>query len=255
MSGLSIVVAVLFTVACGATGGVGFLWRARRLHEVESAYGIATPRLPHMAVVCGAVTGAVVGFLVLYFASYAGRFHPVEWIGRASYLLVAASVGAQVFNLLRLFLLIQREEQAWGPRPPADTLGSRRRERLAGLRTRFRHYIDLKTGDDELLTEIVGVLGTPLLNTRRDQSRLPFYGYLGTVAGILLMAEELGRINEATETFKVLASMATGLVLAFQTTLVALVAFLPLRKGADHLVQRLGALEEKWLAAREDGAG
>ena len=46
MSGLSIVVAVLFIAACGATGGVGFLWRARRLHEVESAYEIATPRLP-----------------------------------------------------------------------------------------------------------------------------------------------------------------------------------------------------------------
>ena len=110
----------------------------------------------------------------------------------------------------------------------------------------------MKTRDDEVLTEIVGVLGTPLLNARRDQTRLPFYGYLGTVAGILLMAEELGRINEATETFKVLASMATGLVLAFQTTLVALVAFLPLRKVADHLIQRLGAVEQRWLAAREE---
>ena len=255
MSGLTIVVAALFALACGATGGVLFLWRARRLRQAEAVYGIATPRLPHMAIACGAVTGAVVGFLLLYFASYATRFHPVEWIGRASYLLVGASVGVQLFTLVRLFLLIRIEESAWGPRPPADTLGARRREGLAGLRSRFRHYIDLKTRDDELLAEIVGVLGTPLLNARRDQSRLPFYGYLGTVAGILLMAEELGRINEATETFKGLASMATGLVLAFQTTLVALVAFLPLRKAADHLVQRLGALEEKWLAAREDVGG
>jgi len=253
MSGIEILVTVLFAVACGATGGVGFLWRARRLRVVEAAYGIATPKLPHMAVAAGAVTGAAVGFLLLYFVAYAARFHPVEWVGRASYLLVAASVGMQLFVLLRLFLLIRREELAWGSCPPADSLGARRRERLAGLRSRFRNYVELKTRDDEVLTELVGVLGTPLLNARRDQSRLPFYGYLGTVAGILLMAEELGRINEATETFKVLASMATGLVLAFQTTLVALVAFLPLRKVADHLVQRLGSLEERWLAAREEG--
>jgi hypothetical protein len=255
MDVLSIVVAVLFTVACGATGGVGFLWRARKLRVAETAYGISTPRMPLMAVICGALTGAVVGFLVLYFASYATRFHPVEWVGRASYLLVASSVGLQIFSLLRLFLLIRREEQAWGARPPADSLGARRLEQLTDLRSRFRHYIDLKTRDDELLTEIVGVIGTPLLTTRRDQSRLPFYGYLGTVAGILLMAEQLGRINEATETFKVLASMATGLVLAFRTTLVALVAFLPLRKVADHLVQRLGALESSWLAARQEPGG
>ncbi|MDA0336026.1 MAG: MotA/TolQ/ExbB proton channel family protein [bacterium] len=253
MSGLSILVAVLFAVACGASGAVGFLWRARRLRVTEAAYGIATPGLPHMAVICGALTGAVVGFLVLYFAAYAGGFHPVEWIGRASYLLVAASVGMQFFFLLRLSLLIRHEEQGWGARPPVDSLGARRRERLTVLRARFRHYTDLKTRDDEVVAEILGVIGTPLLNARRDQSRLPFYGYLGTVAGILLMAEELGRITEATETFKVLASMATGLVLAFQTTLVALVAFLPLRKYADHLVQRLAAIEEKWLAAREEG--
>lgn len=251
MNGLSILVAVLFTVACGATGGVLFLWRARRLRGTESKYGIATPRLPHMAVLCGVVTGAILGFLTLYFANYAGRFHPVEWIGRASYLLVVASVGTQLFTLLRLLLLILHEEKTWGPKPAADTLGARRMEGLRELQTRFRHYIDLKTRDDELLEEMTGVLGTPLLNARRDQARLPFYGYLGTVAGILLMAEELGRINEATETFKVLASMATGLVLAFQTTLVALVAFLPLRKAADHLVQRLGAIEARWLAARE----
>ena len=247
-------VAVLFALACGATGGVAFLWRARRLREAEAVYGIVTPRLPLMAVGCGVVTGAAVGFLLLYFAAYAGRFHPVEWIGRASYVLVAASVGVQLFTLTRLFLLIVHEEKAWGKRPTPDSLGARRLERLAGLRSRFRHYVDLKTRDDELLTELISVVGTPLLNARRDQSRQPFYGYLGTVAGILLMAEELGRINEATETFKVLASMATGLVLAFQTTLVALVAFLPLRKLADHLVQRLGVLEDKWLAARdEDG--
>lgn len=255
MNGLSILVAVLFAIACGATGGVAFLWHARRLRLGEQAYGITTPRLPHIAVGSGAVTGAILGFLLLYFVSYSSTFHPVEWIGRSSYLLIAGSAGLQVFALVRLFLLLRAEEQGWGERPAAGTLGARRRERLATLRTRFRHYIDLKTRDDEELTELVGVLATPLLNARRDQSRLPFYGYLGTVAGILLMAEELGHINEATETFKVLASMATGLVLAFQTTLVALLTFLPLRKVADHLVQRLEALEGRWLAARDETGG
>ena len=106
--------------------------------------------------------------------------------------------------------------------------------------------------DDRALEELVGVLGTPLLNARNDLSRIPFYGYLGTVCGILLMAQQLGRINEATETFKVLSSMANGLVLAFQTTLVALLAFLPLRKATDYLIRRLGRLEDMWSTARDE---
>ena len=66
------------------------------------------------------------------------------------------------------------------------------------------------------------------------------------------MAEELSKINEATETFKVLSSMAQGLVLAFQTTLIALLAYLPLRKVADYLMQRLAALEDDWSRLRDE---
>ncbi|MDP6039621.1 MAG: MotA/TolQ/ExbB proton channel family protein, partial [Candidatus Latescibacteria bacterium] len=73
----------------------------------------------------------------------------------------------------------------------------------------------------------------------------------GTVCGILLMAQELTRLDEATETFKVLRDMAGGLVLAFQTTLVALLAYLPLRKAYDVLLNRISDLERKWLAMRE----
>lgn len=254
MSWLSLLTAVLFAVACAATGAVLFLWRARRLRAGEAAYGIATPRLPHLASATGALTGATVGFVVLYYAAAATHFDLVEWIGQFSYVLIAASSGGQFFILLRLHLLIRREELAWGPRPPADTLGARRRERLGALRSRSRTYIELKARDDEALEEIVGVLAAPLLNARRDQSRIPFYGYLGTVCGILLMAQELGRISEATEAFKVLRFMAGGLVLAFGTTLVALVAFLPLRKAADYLVQRLAAVEDGWRGAREERA-
>ena len=82
--------------------------------------------------------------------------------------------------------------------------------------------------------------------------RLPLYGYLGTVCGILLMAQELGRIDEASQTFKVLSSMATGLVLAFKTTLVALLAYLPLRKIIDLLINRLVEIEKLWRNQREE---
>ena len=45
--------------------------------------------------------------------------------------------------------------------------------------------------------------------------------------------------------------MAEGLVLAFKTTLVGLLAYLPLRKVADYLLQRLSSLEDVWTRARE----
>ena len=64
-----------------------------------------------------------------------------------------------------------------------------------------------------------------------------------------------GALGETTEPFEVLRSLAKGLVLAFQTTLVALLAFLPLRKMTDYLMRRLGALEEEWTKARDEVAG
>ena len=65
------------------------------------------------------------------------------------------------------------------------------------------------------------------------------------------MAQELSQIGEATQTFKALSAMAEGLVLAFKTTLVGLLAYLPLRKAADYLVQRLAAQEDAWTRARD----
>ncbi len=251
MNWLPILVGVLFACACGATGGVLFLQRARRIHVEEAHYGLSTRHLPQVATAIGALTGLVVGFLGLYFVSYSGGFDLVAWIGRASYLLVAGSVGLQLMTLGRIFVLLNREHAGWGRKPAAGTLGVRRLERWRQLCKQYRHDVDLRAHDDDVLAELIGVLGTPLLNARRDQSRIPFYGYLGTVCGILLMARELGGINEATETFRVLQSMAVGLVLAFQTTLVALVAFLPLRKVADLLAQRVDRLEEKWLRLRD----
>lgn len=254
MNWLSILVAVLFAFTCGATGGVLFLHRARRIRNEESHYGVCTPHLPCVATTIGAVTGTVVGFLALYFASYSSGFDLVALIGRASYLLVVGSVGVQLLTLGRIFVLVRRELAGWRRKPAPGTLGVKRLERWRQLRQQYRHDVDLRAHDDDVMGELIGVLGTPLLTARRDQSRIPFYGYLGTVCGILLMARELGGINEATETFRVLQSMAVGLVLAFQTTLVALVAFLPLRKAADLLAQRLDRVEEHWLRLRdEDG--
>lgn len=122
---------------------------------------------------------------------------------------------------------------------------------LDSLRNEYRHYIDFKSRDDEVVDDLVGFFVEPLLNARRDMARLPLYGYLGTVCGILLMAQELGQIDEASQTFKILSSMAEGLALAFKTTLVALVSYLPLRKAADYLLQRALLIESAWLRMRE----
>jgi biopolymer transport protein ExbB/TolQ len=100
------------------------------------------------------------------------------------------------------------------------------------------------------------VFGERLLTIQRSLGRIPFYGYLGTVCGILMMSLELTRLNEATESFRVLRDMAGGLVLAFRTTLVALVAYLPLRKGVDAMANRLMDIERRWLAMRDaEGRG
>ena len=113
-------------------------------------------------------------------------------------------------------------------------------------------YADLRARDDEAVETLVAVFGERLLMGQRALNRVPFYGYLGTVCGILLMAQELTHLDEATETFRVLRDMAGGLVLAFQTTLVALLAYLPLRKAFDLLLTRVADLERSWLALREE---
>ena len=125
---------------------------------------------------------------------------------------------------------------------------------MGNLRREHRAYADIKSRDEEVLDELVGFLGDPLAHVRRDLTRIPLYGYLGTVCGILLTAQELSQIDEATETFKVLSAMAEGLVLAFKTTLVGLLTYLPLRKAADYMVQRLATQEDAWARARDGGS-
>ncbi|MBT4500468.1 MAG: hypothetical protein HOC74_22255 [Gemmatimonadetes bacterium] len=253
MNWFLIAVGVLLVLACGVSGSLALLYRARRMRLREQAYGLSTPYLPHIAAVIGGLSGLLIGGLLAYYLSLNQQGNPIEWIGRFSYVLVAWAGGGHLLYLVHIGLQLWREEGDWQRGDEKrQSLGRRRRIILRQLRQQHRHYIDLKARDDVVIDELIGVLGNPLLNVRRDLSRIPLYGYLGTVCGILLMAQNLSRIDEATQTFKVLGSMAEGLALAFQTTLVALLTYLPLRKAADYLVQRVGALEDSWAHLRDE---
>ena len=253
MNWLTVVVGVLVLLASGVSGSLVMLYRARKIHLLEQGYGVTTPYLRHIAGGIGAAVGVVIGAIVVYFLSLNRQGPPIEWIGRFSYVLVSAASGAHLLDLVHTALHLVREEKAWNQQrgPGSHTLGRLRVEALRGLRAQHQHYFDLKSRDDMVLEELVGVLGRSLMQARQSLSRLPFYGYLGTICGILLMAQELSRINEASETFKVLSSMAEGLALAFRTTLVALLAYLPLRKASDYLMQRVEALEDNWIRYRD----
>ena len=250
---LLIAVGVLLLIACGASGSLVLLYRARQMRLREREYGVHTPYLQQIAGGIGACAGLVVGGILLYYLSLNRRGELIEWIGRSSYLLVAWAAGGHLMSLVHTALLLRREERDWYRGEPIQgTLGERRRRVLARLRRRYRHYVDLKSRDETLVDELIGFLGNPLLDVRRDLTRIPMYGYLGTVCGILLMAQDLSQIDEATQTFKVLSSMAHGLALAFQTTLVALLTYLPFRKATDYLIQRVGLLEESWNRIRDE---
>lgn len=254
MNWIATLAAVLLAIACGLTGSLVFLLKARAVAQREGQYQVSLPPLRPLAAVLGALVGLGCAAILGYFFALNRLVSPVEWVGRLSYLLIAASAGGQLLVLVTAGLQMRREEQALAAKegPDSNSLGATRLKRLAALKRQFRQYIDLKSRDDEVLDELLGPLGDPLGDGRRSLARIPYYGYLGTVCGILLVAFELSRINEATETFKVLSSMAEGLVLAFQTTLVALLAYLPLRKANDVLLQRLGRIEAAWLRQRTE---
>ena len=253
VNGLLIAVGILLILACGASGSLALLYRGRRMRLQEQAYGLGTAYLQYIAGGIGAGTGLIIGGIFAYYFSLNQQGNPIEWIGRFSYVLIAWSGGGHLLSLVHTTLLLVGEERGWEQkRAGRETLGGQRRRTLAQLQQRYRHYIDLKGRDDVVVDELIGLLGNPLLNVRRDLSRIPLYGYLGTVCGILLMAQELSQIDEATQTFKVLSSMANGLALAFQTTLVALLTYLPLRKVVDYLVQRVGVLEDRWTRLRDE---
>ena len=254
MSWLLVVGAVLLLLVCGMSGSLFLMYRGRLLRLREGNYGIRTPNLQHISGGIGAVVGLVIGGVLVYYLSLNKQAGFIEWVGRTSYVLVAAASGGHLLALTYTFLGVVREEAAWIAKAGSaqHTLSRCRKQALSQLRREQRQFADLKIRDEAIVDELLAVLGDGLLASRRNLNRLPFYGYLGTICGILLMAEELSKINEATESFKVLSSMAHGLVLAFQTTLVALLAYLPLRKWADHLVERVESLEDDWVRERNE---
>ena len=238
-------------------GGVSASWlqlrRAQRMRQRDEAYSLNVPRLRFLASGIGLLTGGIVGALAAYYLFFSPQPASVfAWIGRLSYALIAWSAGGHLLSLAHIRSHLRREERAWGEHGDTspNTLGRKRMEQLAELQRQLVNYSDRKSRDEELVDELVGVIGTPLTHVRRDLARIPLYGYLGTVCGILLTAQELSQIDEATQTFKALSAMAEGLVLAFKTTLVGLLAYLPLRKSADYLVQRLARQEDAWVQAR-----
>ena len=244
---------ILLALAGGVTVSCLHLRRARRMRRHDEEYSLYVPRLQFLASSIGMLTGLIVGVLAAYYLFINQQLaSPFAWIGRFSYVLIAWSAGGHLLSLTHISLHLRREERAWEREggPGSNTLGRRRMEKLAELQRQPGNYTDRKSRDEELVDELVSLLGDPLTHVRRDLARIPLYGYLGTVCGILLTAQELSQIDEATETFKVLSAMAEGLVLAFKTTLVGLLAYLPLRKIADYLVQRLARQEDAWVRER-----
>lgn len=253
MSALLVVLGVLFVVAGAVSGSLGHMLRARRLHQRDKEYGIGVEHLRYIAAGLGGLAGIVIGVLAAYYLSLNQRVDFITWVGRLSYVLIALSVSGHLLTLVHMALHLYREEKAVADGPcKGPSLSAYRHEKLELGREENRHYIDFKSKDEEAIDRLVGFFAEPLLNARRDMARIPLYGYLGTVCGILLMAQELGQIDEASETFKVLSSMAEGLALAFKTTLVALMSYLPLRKAVDYMLQRVAAIEIVWRRMRED---
>ena len=243
----------LLVLACGVTVSGLHLRRARHLRRRDQGYSLNVPRLQYLASSMGLLTGAIIGGLAAYYLIINPQLaSPFAWIGRFSYVLITWAAGAHLLSLAHISLHLRREERAWAQRggPGPNTLGRQRMEQLAKLERQSDNYSDCKSRDEELVDELVGFLGDPLTHVRRDLARIPLYGYLGTVCGILLTAQELSQIDEATQTFKALSAMAEGLVLAFKTTLVGLLAYLPLRKIADRLVQRVARQEDAWVQER-----
>ena len=252
MEGLSSIVLMAVSAMAGA------LVMMRRMDEIcssESRYGLSRGNADLIGATVGGFAGLGITILIIYYYFFSPPGSGwVQWIGRSSYVLILSASAGHLVVLLHVWIRLNSEDKAL--RIPGPTKGTLSRERRAALDRSIRsgtRYADLKVRDDETVAELMEVFGERLLSGQRVLNRIPFYGYLGTVCGILMMAQELTKLNEATETFQVLRDMAGGLVLAFKTTLVALLAYLPLRKGFDILLlKRMAALERAWLTMRDD---
>jgi biopolymer transport protein ExbB/TolQ len=252
------VVSVVLSGSCAVVGAMSLMQRAEMLGKEDSHYGLVRGQATSVAAIVGGLAGLGVGVLFVYFYFLAPPASGwVEWTGRASYALIVAASSGHLFALIHIWMrLIDEQEDLRGEsgvegKPQKPTLSFRRRKEFKAFQEFGYDAVALRSRDDELVEELIGVVGDRLIAGQRALSRLPFYGYLGTVCGILLMADELTNLSEATESFKVLRDMAGGLVLAFQTTLVALLAYLPLRKGFDSMMSKTAQIERAWLTWRD----
>ena len=250
---------VLFAAVCAMAGALVMMQQMDAICREEGRYGLQAGNANLIGAAVGGVAGLSIAGLCIYYYLFAGGSGGwIEWVGRSSYVLVVSASAGHLTVMVHLWIRLDAEDRdlRGGQGPQEGTLSLRRRRELDHLQRGGHAYGEMKARDDEVVAELTGVFGERLLTGQRALGRIPFYGYLGTVCGILLMAKHLTRLDEATETFRVLRDMAGGLVLAFQTTLVALLAYLPLRKGGDILLKRMADLEHAWLSLRdgeEDG--
>jgi len=255
---LEIIVAVLLSGSSAVIGAISLLQRAETQGKEDGHYGLVRGNTKTIAAILGGAAGLGVGVLFVYFYFKAAPASGwIEWVGRGSYALIIAAFSGHLFSLIHIWmrLLDEHEDLRDGDaKAQKPTLTVRRRSELKSLQEAGYEATELRSRDDEVIEELIGVVGDRLIAGQRSLSRLPFYGYLGTVCGILLMADELTNLSEATESFKVLRDMAGGLVLAFQTTLAALLAYLPLRKGFDAMMSKVAQVERAWIAMRDGNA-
>lgn len=257
MNWIEIVLAVVFVAASAVAGALALLQRAEFVCKDEARFGLMKGNAPLIGAIIGGVAGLCAGVLLVYYTFTAPRPTSwIEWAGRGSYLLIIGAFAGHLNLLVHVWQRVLDEEAATetgndsGPLQP--TLTILRRSEFRQLQEGGHEGPDLRTRDDEVVERLIAVIGDRAIDGQRALSRLPFYGYLGTVCGILLMANELTRLDEATESFQVLRDMASGLVLAFQTTLAALLAYLPLRKAFDMLLSHVAQVERAWLEMRDE---
>ncbi|MDP6778483.1 MAG: MotA/TolQ/ExbB proton channel family protein [Candidatus Latescibacteria bacterium] len=253
---LEMLSAVVFAALCAMSGSLILMQRMAAICTFEGRQGLSPGNTALIGAAVGGLAGLAIGAVyIYYYLLVPGSGGWILWVGRSSYALVLAASAGHLAVLIHIWMRLDAEEsdlKSQGRGPQKATLSLRRRTALDEALRTHPSYADLRARDDEAVETLVAVFGERLLMGQRALNRVPFYGYLGTVCGILLMAQELTHLDEATETFRVLRDMAGGLVLAFQTTLVALLAYLPLRKAFDLLLTRVADLERSWLALREE---
>jgi len=256
---IEIVMAVVFLAVCAMAGALAQIQRVEEVCRSEARYGLPSGNATWIGAIIGGTAGMCAAALFVYYYLFGTASRSwIVWAGRGSYILILAAAAGHLATLVHGWLRLLDEEadlkarEGTARKAQQGTLYIRRRKAFHTLVDRGHVGPELRARDDEAVEELLAVVGDPVLVGQRALSRLPFYGYLGTVCGILLMAQELTGLDEATESFKVLRDMGEGLVLAFQTTLAALLAYLPLRKAFDGLTVRLGRLERSWLAWRDE---